>query len=83
MQAYEPIDKIALYGQDPINALQVSGTHYVATGGGRQNATGGVIAGRVISDQILGITNPWTKVCFTDAHCWATAGSCGSCMHLR
>ncbi|KAK9808519.1 hypothetical protein WJX73_004093 [Symbiochloris irregularis] len=61
-QAYEPVDRIPLYGQDPINAIQKAGTHYVATGHGNQDITGGTIAGRVISDQILGYTNPWTKV---------------------
>lgn len=61
-QAYEPVDKLPLYGQDPINAIQTAGTHYVATGDGKQGITGGTIAGKVISDQILGISNPWTKV---------------------
>lgn len=61
-QIYEPIDKLPLYGQDPLNALQSEGTHYVATGDSGQGTTGGTIAGKLIADQILGIPNAWTKV---------------------
>lgn len=61
MQIYEPIDKLPLYGQDPLNALQSKGTHYVATGDSGQGTTGGTIAGKLIADQILGIPNAWTK----------------------
>ena len=62
MQVFEPVDKLPLYGQDPLNALQQEGTHYTATGAGKQGTTGGLIAGKVISDQILGQKGDWAEV---------------------
>ena len=62
VQVYEPIDKLPLYGQDPLNALQTEGVHYVVSGDSGQGTTGGTIAGKLISDQILGQRNVWTSV---------------------
>ncbi|KAK9832029.1 hypothetical protein WJX84_000304 [Apatococcus fuscideae] len=61
-QLYAPIDRLALYGQDPFNAFHLDGTYYIATGDAGQGTIGGQIAGKVISQQILGQEGPWSEM---------------------
>jgi glycine/D-amino acid oxidase-like deaminating enzyme/nitrite reductase/ring-hydroxylating ferredoxin subunit len=58
-QVLKPVDFLGMYGKDPANP---SGKVYIATGDSGQGTTGGTIAGRVISDNIVGKDNPWAKV---------------------
>ncbi|KAK9867958.1 hypothetical protein WJX84_004620 [Apatococcus fuscideae] len=61
-QLYEPIDKLWLYGQDPLNGFQLDGTYYIATGDSGQGTVGAPLAAKIISDQILGYDGPWSEV---------------------
>ncbi len=62
LQLYEPIDKLSLYGQDPFNGFNMNGTYYIATGDSGQGTIGAPLAGKIISDQILGYDGPWSEV---------------------
>ena len=62
MQLYEPIDKLSLFGQDPFNGFNLNGTYYIATGDSGQGTITGPLAGKIVSDQILGYDGPWSDV---------------------
>ena len=51
VQVYNPWDQIGLYGQDPGNDLQLSGTYYCAAGHSGQGAPRA--AGRRVTDIAL------------------------------
>ncbi|MDP9292552.1 MAG: FAD-dependent oxidoreductase, partial [Verrucomicrobiota bacterium] len=57
-QVMEPIDSLAFIGRNPGDAENV----YVVTGDSGNGMTHGVIAGLLISDLILGGSNPWEKL---------------------
>ncbi len=38
LQVYEPIDHLHLFGQDPLNDIQLGATYYIATGDSGQGA---------------------------------------------
>jgi len=57
-QIYEPNDSLSYIGVDPA----AKGNVYIATGDSGNGMTHGTIAGRLITDLIMGRTNPWTKV---------------------
>lgn len=61
-QVMEPSDLLGLYGREPLNDGNLGGHLYVATGDSGQGMTGGTIAGMLISDLILGRSNPWEHV---------------------
>ncbi len=56
-QVMEPIDSLAFIGRNPGDE-----NVYICTGDSGNGMTHGTIAGILISDLILGITNPWVKV---------------------
>ena len=56
-QIFEPVDHMALIGPNQGN------THvYIATGDSGNGLTHGVIAGKLLSDQIFGIENKWSRL---------------------
>lgn len=57
-QVMEPVDSLAFIGRNPGDAENV----YVVTGDSGNGMTHGVIAGKLISDLILGRDNPWTEL---------------------
>jgi glycine/D-amino acid oxidase-like deaminating enzyme/nitrite reductase/ring-hydroxylating ferredoxin subunit len=57
-QIIEPVDGLAHIGRDPSGAQNV----YIATGDSGNGLTHGGIAGRLISDLILGHENPWARL---------------------
>jgi glycine/D-amino acid oxidase-like deaminating enzyme/nitrite reductase/ring-hydroxylating ferredoxin subunit len=56
-QVMEPLDGVAFIGRNPGNE-----NIYIATGDSGNGMTHGTIAGMLISDQIMGYTNPWEEV---------------------
>ena len=56
-QVMEPIDSLAFIGRNPGDE-----NIYICTGDSGNGMTHGTIAGMLISDLILGISNPWTEV---------------------
>ena len=56
-QIFEPVDYMAFIGQN-----QGDKHIYITTGDSGNGLTHGVIAGRLLSDQILGIENKWSKL---------------------
>lgn len=57
-QVMEPVDGLAFIGQNPRDEENI----YIATGDSGNGITHGTIAGMLISDLILGRTNPWTEL---------------------
>jgi len=57
-QVMETIDGLAFLGRNPMDADNV----FVATGDSGQGMTHGTIAGMLISDLILGRSNPWSAL---------------------
>jgi glycine/D-amino acid oxidase-like deaminating enzyme/nitrite reductase/ring-hydroxylating ferredoxin subunit len=57
-QIMETIDGLAFLGRNPVDA----GNVFVATGDSGQGMTHGTIAGMLISDLILGRSNPWSAL---------------------
>lgn len=57
-QVMEPVDSLAFIGRNPADAENV----YVVTGDSGNGMTHGAIAGLLISDLILGKSNPWAKL---------------------
>jgi Rieske Fe-S protein len=56
-QIFEPVDLMAYIGRN-----SASQRVYVVTGDSGNGLTHGVIAGKLIADEIQGIDNPWAKV---------------------
>lgn len=56
-QIYEPVDFMAFIGKN-----QGQRHTYVVTGDSGNGLTHGVLAGRLIADEIAGIHNPWTSL---------------------
>jgi len=56
-QVFEPVDDVAFIGTN-----QGNDHIYVITGDSGNGLTHGVLASRIISDQMLGRANPWTKL---------------------
>jgi len=56
-QVYEPVDYVAFLGKN-----QGCERIYIATGDSGNGLTHGVIAGRLIADEIEGKENPWAKL---------------------
>jgi Rieske Fe-S protein len=56
-QVLEPVDSLAFIGRNPGNK-----NIYIATGDSGNGMTHGTIAGMLIGDLILGVTNPWEEV---------------------
>jgi Rieske Fe-S protein len=54
----EPIDSLALIGRNPLDRDNV----YVATGDSGNGMTHGTIAGMLITDLIVGRSNPWAAL---------------------
>lgn len=57
-QVMEPVDYLGFLGRNPGTTENV----YIATGDSGMGLTHGTIAGRVISDLILGRDNPWARL---------------------
>jgi glycine/D-amino acid oxidase-like deaminating enzyme/nitrite reductase/ring-hydroxylating ferredoxin subunit len=57
-QVMEPVDSLALIGRNPLDHDNV----YVATGDSGNGMTHGTIAGLLITDLIVGRSNPWTDL---------------------
>lgn len=57
-QVQEPADGLALIGTDPGNSSHI----YIITGDSGMGMTHGSIGGMVITDLILGRSNPWAKL---------------------
>lgn len=57
-QVMEPVDYLAFIGRNPGTDEHI----YVATGDSGNGMTHGTIAGILLTDLILGRTNPWTKL---------------------
>jgi glycine/D-amino acid oxidase-like deaminating enzyme/nitrite reductase/ring-hydroxylating ferredoxin subunit len=57
-EVYEPVDYLAFIGRNPADDDNV----YVVTGDSGHGMTHGTIAGILISDQILGLENPWAEL---------------------
>lgn len=57
-QVIETVDGIAFIGRNPMDSPNVS----IATGDCGMGLTHGTIAGMLLSDQILGHSNPWTTL---------------------
>jgi glycine/D-amino acid oxidase-like deaminating enzyme/nitrite reductase/ring-hydroxylating ferredoxin subunit len=57
-QVMEPVDSLALIGRNPLDHDNV----YVATGDSGNGMTHGTIAGMLITDLIMGRTNPWASL---------------------
>ena len=57
-EVFEPNDYLAFIGPNPDGAKNV----YIATGDSGQGMTHGTIAGMLLSDLILGRSNPWATV---------------------
>ncbi|HEX2188290.1 MAG TPA: FAD-dependent oxidoreductase [Longimicrobiaceae bacterium] len=58
-QVMEPTDYMAFIGQDPGAGME---NVYVVTGDSGHGMTHGVIAGMLVSDQVLGRDNPWAPL---------------------
>jgi len=56
-QVNEPVDHVAFIGKN-----QGCDRTYIVTGDSGNGLTHGVIAGRLIADEIDGVSNPWTKL---------------------
>jgi Rieske Fe-S protein len=69
-QVNEPVDGIAYIGRVPTNHPNV----YVATGDSGMGLTHGAMAGILISDLILGRSNPWEKLYDPDRKSLRAAG---------
>ncbi len=54
-QVMEPVDGLALIGRNPLDHDNV----YIATGDSGNGMTHGTIAGRLLTDLIMGRANPW------------------------
>jgi glycine/D-amino acid oxidase-like deaminating enzyme/nitrite reductase/ring-hydroxylating ferredoxin subunit len=57
-QVMEPIDSLALIGRNPLDSDNV----YVATGDSGNGMTHGTIAGMLLTDLIMGRSNPWADL---------------------
>jgi Rieske Fe-S protein len=57
-QTMEPVDCLAYIGRNPLDEDNV----FIATGDSGMGMTHGTIAGMLLSDLILGRTNPWEKL---------------------
>jgi glycine/D-amino acid oxidase-like deaminating enzyme/nitrite reductase/ring-hydroxylating ferredoxin subunit len=57
-QVMEPIDGLALIGRNPLDSDNV----YIATGDSGNGMTHGTIAGMLLTDLIMGRTNPWASL---------------------
>ena len=57
-QVMEPVDSLALIGRNPLD----HGNVYVATGDSGNGMTHGTIAGLLITDLIMGRSNPWADL---------------------
>jgi glycine/D-amino acid oxidase-like deaminating enzyme/nitrite reductase/ring-hydroxylating ferredoxin subunit len=56
-QIFEPVDYMAYIGKNPGNSRT-----FVVTGDSGNGLTHGVLAGRLIADEIQGIDNPWANL---------------------
>ena len=57
-QVMEPVDSLALIGRNPLDSDNV----YIATGDSGNGMTHGTIAGILITDLIMGRSNPWVHL---------------------
>jgi glycine/D-amino acid oxidase-like deaminating enzyme/nitrite reductase/ring-hydroxylating ferredoxin subunit len=57
-QVMEPVDSLALIGRNPLDSDNV----YIATGDSGNGMTHGTIAGMLLTDLIMGRSNPWTDL---------------------
>lgn len=57
-EVYEPIDGLAFIGRNPLDERNV----FIATGDSGNGMTHGTIAGILITDLIMGRTNPWESL---------------------
>ena len=57
-QVFEPVDFVAFIGKNQGTSENI----YIVTGDSGNGLTHGVLAGKLIADQIQGIENPWAKV---------------------
>ena len=55
---FEPVDGVAYIGRDPVDQENV----FIATGDSGHGMTHGAIAGMLISDLVLGRSNPWQRL---------------------
>lgn len=57
-QILEPVDSLAFIGRNPLDSKNV----FIGTGDSGNGLTHGTIAGMLITDLIMGRTNPWEKI---------------------
>lgn len=57
-QVMEPIDHLAFIGRNPLDAENI----FVVTGDSGNGLTHGTLAGRLLTDLILGRDNPWARL---------------------
>jgi len=56
-QIYEPVDYMAFIGRNPMTKHT-----YIVTGDSGDGLTHGVLASKILADEIQGVSNPWTKL---------------------